>query len=35
MSDFVWTLYNGLISYVLIGLLFFGEMGVRAIKARS
>jgi uncharacterized membrane protein len=35
MSDFVWTLYNGLISYILIGLLFFGEMGVRAIKARS
>jgi uncharacterized membrane protein len=34
-SDFVWTLYNGLISYILIGLLFFGEMGVRALKART
>jgi uncharacterized membrane protein len=34
-SDFVWTLYNGLISYILIGLLFFGEIGIRAIKARS
>lgn len=35
MSNFVWTLYNGLISYVLIGLLFLGEIGVRAIRARS
>jgi uncharacterized membrane protein len=35
MSDFVWTLYNGLISYVLIGLLFFGEMGIRALRTRS
>jgi uncharacterized membrane protein len=34
-SDLVWTLYNGLISYILIGLLFFGEMGVRALKART
>jgi uncharacterized membrane protein len=34
-SDFVWAMYNGFISYILIGLLFFGEMGVRAIRARS
>jgi uncharacterized membrane protein len=34
-SDFLWTLYNGLISYVLIGILFFGEMGVRAIRSRA
>ena len=34
-SNFLWTLYNGLISYILIGLLFFGEMGLRALRARS
>lgn len=34
-SDFIWTLYNGLISYILIGILFFGEMGVRMIRSRS
>lgn len=28
-SDFVWSLYNGLISYVLIGVLIVGEMIVR------
>jgi uncharacterized membrane protein len=33
--DFIWTLYNGLISYILIGILFFGEMAVRAIKSRT
>ncbi|MBI9105593.1 MAG: hypothetical protein JEZ04_02550 [Spirochaetales bacterium] len=29
LSDFFWSLYNGLISYILIGVLFFGEMAVR------
>ena len=29
MSDFVWTIYNGLISYLLIGLMFMGEFIVR------
>lgn len=29
LPDFAWSLYNGLISYILIGVLFFGEMIVR------
>lgn len=28
-SSFAWSLYNGLISYILIGILFVGEMVVR------
>ncbi len=29
MSDFVWSLYNGFISYLLIGMMFMGEYIVR------
>jgi len=34
-SSFAWSLYNGLISYVLIGILFVGEIVVRHIKQRK
>jgi uncharacterized membrane protein len=29
LSPFVWTLYNGLISYLLMGILFIGEFCIR------
>lgn len=35
MSDFAWSLYNGLISYILIGTLFVGEMAVRRIVQKK
>lgn len=35
LSDFAWSLYNGLISYVLIGILFFGEMVFRRFMQRK
>jgi uncharacterized membrane protein len=34
-SDQVWALYNGLVAYVLIGLLFAGEWVVRRRVRRS
>jgi uncharacterized membrane protein len=35
LSDFAWSLYNGLISYILIGVLFVGEMVVRRIVQKK
>lgn len=35
LSDFAWSLYNGLISYILIGILFFGEMLFRRFIQRK
>lgn len=35
LSDFAWSLYNGLISYILLGILFLGEMVVRRIVQKK
>lgn len=34
-SDFAWSLYNGLISYILIGILVTGEMVVRRLVQKK
>jgi uncharacterized membrane protein len=34
-SSFAWSLYNGLISYILMGILFAGEMVVRRITQKK
>jgi len=35
LSDLAWSLYNGLISYILLGILFLGEMVVRRIVQKK
>lgn len=34
-SDFLWTVYNGCVSYILIGIFFMGELAVRKMAQKK